>query len=273
MMEHIPLRAVLAVAFVLVSAATRSSAGPTKKELIESGGRTRVCYVFAPGQLSADSAAPVLLLFHGSGRDGLSQINEWKSLADREGLLLAAPNALDPRQWVIPGDGPELLRDVVAFLGGRYNIDLRRIYAFGHSAGAAFALRMAPLESNFLAAIAVHAGAFRSPAEAGILPFAERKIPVLIVVGTMDPYFPVEAVRQTQAAFSAAGLPAEVREIPDHDHNYYAESKKINAMVWEFLSPRHLDADAHYSDYRIESTAAGVSILPAGKPGINEHPH
>lgn len=267
MTKLISFRGAFVATFLFASASIQLSAAATsKKESIESGGRKRVIYVYAPDRLSAESPAPVLMLFHGSGRDGISQIKEWKKLADSEGVLLVAPDAVDRRHWVIPDDGPEFLRDIVAFLQSKYVIDTRRIYAFGHSAGASFALRMAPLESNFLAAVAVHAGAFTGPGDTGILPFAERKIPVWIVVGTKDPFFSLEVVRQTQAAFVAAGFPAEVREIPDHDHNYYSRSSEINAMAWAFLSSRHLDTDARYNAYRIENVAGAVSITQVESP-------
>jgi poly(3-hydroxybutyrate) depolymerase len=266
MFEQTPLRIHLLAAFVLALTAAGGSASTLTRKPIESGGRHRVCYVYAPQRLAAETPAPVLLLFHGSGRDGLSLINEWKKLADSEGILLAAPDALDRRQWVIPDDGPELLGDIMRFLRTRYAIDGRRIYAFGHSAGAGFALRMAPLESTLLAAVAVHAGAFAGAADSGILSFAERKIPVFIVVGTKDQYFPLDIVRQTREAFSKAGFPAELRELPGHDHNYYIRSTEINAMVWAFLSAKHLDENGHYSAYRFATSSGGVSMTPIDTP-------
>src|SRR5205085_10857666 len=75
------------------------------------------CYLYVPAGAAAGKPAPLLMLFHGSGRDGMSQINEWRGLADKEGVVLAAPDATDPRRWVIPDDGPELLRDIVTFVG------------------------------------------------------------------------------------------------------------------------------------------------------------
>lgn len=262
-----PIVPVLVVTlFFAVGPRPACAASSMTKEAIESGGRKRTCYVYVPQHLSSDSPAPVLLLFHGSGRDGTSLVDEWKRLADSEGIVLAAPDALDRRQWVIPDDGPALLGDIVAFLRSRYRIDSRRIYAFGHSAGAGFALQMAPLESTFLAAVAVHAGAFAGGNDPGILRLAERKVPLFFVVGTRDPYFPVELVRRTQSAFSSAGFPTEFREIPGHDHNYYVRSKEINGMVWAFLSRRHLDADGHFSAYRIEASAAGVAMTPIDSP-------
>jgi dienelactone hydrolase len=217
-------------------------------------------YFYVPKALPADKPAPLLLLFHGSRRDGMTQINEWWKLADKEGIVLAAPNATDAEHWSIPEDGPDLLRELVKAAEKRHRIDPRRIYAFGHSAGGGFMLNMAPLESGYLAAVAVHAGQFRNVASSGTLPFAERKIPIFIVIGTRDQLLSVESVRQTREGFAGAGFPIETREIEGHDHNYYRVSGEINDMAWTFLSPKHLDADPHFREYKINRNSEKVSI-------------
>jgi predicted esterase len=222
-----------------------------------------VCDLYVPATVTADKPAPLLMLFHGSGRDGMSQINEWRKLADKEGIVLAAPNATNAQHWNIPDDGPELLRDIVTFVGKKAPIDQRRIYAFGHSAGAVFLLSMAPLESNFLAAVAVHAGAFSTIGTSGILDFADRLIPIFLIIGSKDQDFSVTSVQQTRDALVAAGFPAEMREIAGHDHNYYRRAAEINDMAWAFLAPKHLEEDARYKVYTIFKNGNTVSVVPA----------
>lgn len=242
---------VLTAALVLLLRADRSEAKSAQKETLESGGQKRTCWVYRPAALAPDAATPLLLLLHGSGRDGASQTREWQKLAEKEGILLAAPDALDPRGWAIPADGPQFLGDVVSFVRARYPVDPARIYLFGHSAGAVFALNVGPMESEFFAAVAVHAGAFRDPSDANVLSYASRKIPVLLVVGTKDPYFPLDAVRETKRALEAKGFRAELLEIAGHDHDYYRRSVEINRRAWEFLSPIHLEKDASFKTYAI----------------------
>src|SRR5262245_10146227 len=161
--------------------ALAAQAGVTKETI-----GTHTCFVYAPAHLPADKPVPLLMLFHGSGRDGMSQINEWRKLADSEGIVLVAPNATNTRQWSMSDDGPDLMRDIFDFASKRFRIDPRRVYAFGHSAGAVFMLTIAPLESTFFVAVAVHAGEFSSVGESGMLKFAQRKIPLFIVIGTRD---------------------------------------------------------------------------------------
>jgi predicted esterase len=221
------------------------------------------CDLYVPASVAAGKPAPLLMLFHGSGRDGMSQINEWRKLADKEGIVLVAPNATNSQRWVIPDDGPELLRDILTFVSKKAPIDQRRIYAFGHSAGAVFMLSMAPLESTLFAAVAVHAGEFSAVGTSGILNFADRAVPIFLIIGSKDQNFSVESVRQTRDALVAAGFPAEMREIPGHDHNYYRLSAEINDMAWTFLAPKHLDDDARYKLYTIFKNGNTVSLVPA----------
>jgi predicted esterase len=222
-----------------------------------------VCDLYVPASVTADKPAPLLMLFHGSGRDGMSQINEWRKLADKEGIVLVAPNATNREHWVIPDDGPELLRDIVTFVSKKAPIDQRRVYAFGHSAGAVFLLSMAPLESELFAAVVAHAGEFSAIGTSGVLPFADRMIPIFLIIGSKDQNFTVASVQRTRDALVAAGFPAEMREIPGHDHNYYRRSAEINDMAWAFLAPKHLDDDARYKIYTIFKNGNTVSMVPA----------
>ena len=239
------------VAFVLLIRAGFLEANSAQKETLESGGQKRTCWIYRPAALPPEKATPLLLLLHGSGRNGESQAREWQNLADKEGILLVAPDAVDPRGWAVPADGPQFLGDVVSFVQARYSVDPARVYLFGHSAGAVFALNIGPMESEFFAAVAVHAGAFREAGDADVLSYATRKIPVFLAVGTRDPFFSLDAVRETKRAFEAKGFRAELLEIPGHDHNYYRRSEEINRRAWDFLSPIHLVKDARFKTYVI----------------------
>src|SRR5829696_4183253 len=168
------------------------------KETFESGGRKRTYYLFAPASLKP--SAPLVVLFHGPGRDGLSLVERWKDLAAREGFVIAGPNSRNSKGWSTPDDGPDFIRDLVEALGAKYALDARRVYLFGHSAGAVFALHLALIESEYFAAAAVHAGAWRAPSDFDALKEAKRKTPLAIIVGDRDPFFPLDAVRATEGA-------------------------------------------------------------------------
>jgi poly(3-hydroxybutyrate) depolymerase len=127
-----------------VSSAVAFAAAKSERQTLTSEGTERIYYTFVPERLaSAEKAAapaPLLLLLHGSGRDGMSQINKWKELAEKEGFILAAPDSANSREWSMNTDGPELLHQVVEAVRAKNSVDGKRIYLFGHSAGAVFAL-------------------------------------------------------------------------------------------------------------------------------------
>jgi len=218
------------------------------KELITSQGKTRPYYLYVPSTLTPGSQAPLLIMLHGSNRTGVTLVEKWKDLAKKEGIILAGPDATDLRGWGSPQDGPDFLRDLVEELKGKFAIDAKRVYLFGHSAGAIFALEMSLMESQYFAATAIHAGALAKD-DMELIPMAKRKIPISIQVGDSDQYFPLKDVRETQQALKGAGFTVELTEIPNHDHWYYDQAPKFNQTAWEFLKKVVLDAEPRYQKY------------------------
>jgi poly(3-hydroxybutyrate) depolymerase len=104
-------------------------------------------------------------MLHGSNRTGNSLVEKWKDLAKKENFIIAGPDATDLSFWGTPQDGPEFLRDLVEELKSKHPINPRRVYLFGHSAGASFAIQMSLLESQYFAATAIHAGALANEAK------------------------------------------------------------------------------------------------------------
>lgn len=227
-----------ALLFLLtLSSASALAAAKPEKQIITSLGAERTYYTFVPEKLTAP--APLLLLLHGSGRDGMSQIDEWKALAEKEGIVLVAPDSANSREWSMNTDGPEFLHDVVEAVRAKQSIDGARLYLFGHSAGAVFALYMAVMESRYFAAVGVHAGAMGEDFYP-YLDLAKRKIPITIWIGTEDPYFKLPMVKATQAELNKHGF----------DTNYYAVSKDLNPKIWDFLRNNKLDEEASWQVYQ-----------------------
>ena len=201
---------------------------------------------------------PLIVLLHGSGRNGKTQTDRWEPLARKEGFIIAAPDALTPEAWRIPEDGPDFLYDLVELLTAQHEeIDRRRIYLFGHSAGAIHSLTMGLLESEYFAAVGVHAGALAPDLEQA-MDGAARKIPMAIWVGTNDSFFPLAAVRATGDALNSRGFNTQLIEIRNHTHDYYSRAGEINKSVWEFLQKVRLEADPRYQRY------ADPPLTPAG---------
>jgi len=62
--------------------------------------------------------------------------------------------------------------------------------------------------------------------------------------------FPLPSVRATRDALVERGFPVELRELWNHNHNYYVRSGEINRYAWEFLSRRALTEGPKYKEYR-----------------------
>lgn len=242
---------VLLVGLLIVPASSTASPGvPGKvtKEQFTHGGRQVPYFLFVPKAPTAPASAPLLVLFHGSARDGSSIVEPWKELAEKEGIVLVAPDAQNPQRWNVPVDGPETVCALVDQLRQSLPVvNPRRLYLFGHSGGAVFVLYMAMLESDYFAAGALHAGAWRSPEEFTSVDLLGRRIPLALTVGSNDRFFSLDAVNATADALKKAGVPVVTRVIPNHDHNYYVMSGDVNEWAWTALKGHVLPAEPVYT--------------------------
>jgi predicted esterase len=192
---------------------------------------------------------PLILTLHGSDRDGLSLVEKWKDIADQEGFILAGPNAMDSAQWSAADDSADFLREIVEQLKAKYSIDPKRVFLFGHSAGAVYALNLSMSQSEYFAATAVHAGSWRSNEELDYVRLAKRKTPIAIFVGDVDQYFPLDSVKKTEELLKSNQFPIEVTVMKGHDHWYYDLAPEINRNAWAFLKQHSLNAEPKFTQY------------------------
>ena len=242
------LHIALALTLLLVSFASATAKDDITKELMKSNGKTRVYYLYVPSTVK--ESAPLLITLHGSNRTGVTLVEKWKDYAKKEGIILVGPDATNLQGWSSPTDGPDFLYELVEALKAKYSINARRVYLFGHSAGAVFAIHMSLMESEYFAGAAVHAGALRSDEEMQVIRLAKRKIPISIQVGDSDQFFQLKDVRATRDALKDAGIPLNLIEIENHDHWYYDKASKFNQTAWEFLKQHELTADPKYQKYK-----------------------
>jgi poly(3-hydroxybutyrate) depolymerase len=238
-----------AAALWLCLAWTAQATPELKKETFEATGQKRSYYLFIPETIDADQPAPVVLMLHGSYSDGRELTSKWIDIANRDGLILVGPNALDSTRWQIRADSPEFMRDVIDDVAKKHRIDRRRMYLFGHSGGAVYALTLGMLESEYFAGVAIYAGAWQEKSNFEALTAARRKIPVLVMVGDKDQFFPISMVRKTVAALEQAGHPVTLIVFKGHGHSYEDLAPRINRATWEFLKPIELEVTPHFQSY------------------------
>jgi poly(3-hydroxybutyrate) depolymerase len=241
-------RALVLLSGFLVAGAALSATKVTR-ETISLGGVQRTYYQAVPGEIQPGESLPLVLAFHGSGRHGDSIVEPWAKLAKKERIIVIGLDSVDSEQWQLTVDGPDRVHELVEALRRKLPIDPSRMYLFGHSAGAVYALRLALLESEYFAAVAVHAGSFRTDSDFRTIEMAKRKVPVFIIVGDRDQFFPLPTVEATVDALKRAGLPAEAKIMKGHDHWYYTLATSINARAWEFLRQQRLASEPRYEAY------------------------
>jgi len=249
-----------------------SSKAKITKQTIEFGGKKRVYYSYVPDNVASKPALIVTL--HGSGRDGLSLVEKWKDIADQEGFILAGPNAMDSSKWSSTDDSADFLREIVEELKGKYSIDPKRIFLFGHSAGAVYALNLSMSESEYFAATAVHAGSWRSNEELDYVHMARRKTPIAIFVGDVDEYFPLDSVKKTEELLKSNQFPVQVTVMKGHNHWYYDLAPEINRNAWAFLKQQSLNAEPKFTQYataqNVKQANAFIAELNTIRTKINE---
>ena len=257
------MRFAILSAIVLLAVAQTALANPPKitKETIEFGGKKRAYYLYVPENLP--SKPPLIVTFHGSSRDGSSLVEKWKDIADKEGFILAGPNSLNSSRWSSTDDSEDFLREIVEQLKGKYSIDPKRVFLFGHSAGAVYALNLSMSQSEYFAATAVHAGSWRSSEELNIVRLAKRKAPIAIFVGDVDQYFPLDSVKKTEELLKANQFPVQVTIMKGHDHWYYDLAPDINRNAWAFLKQHSLDAEPKFTQYLTTQNATQANAFIA----------
>jgi poly(3-hydroxybutyrate) depolymerase len=216
---------------------------------MEYGGRERSYYLAVPDSTDRSIAAPVLVLLHGSGTDGRSLLGLWQDFAASRGLLLVAPNALHSSAWRLHDDGPAFIRDVLDAVAAAHAINRRRVYLFGQSGGAVYALTLAMMESEYFAAGAVHAGAWRDDESFLATRLALRKMPLLLAVGDRDRFFSVQSVRRTATALEESGHVVTLNIMPRHGHSYAEVAAQLTPEIWNFLKPVALPTDPVFIAY------------------------
>lgn len=242
------IAAALLCLFALI-AAPAMAAESTSKLSFSFDGRDRTYYLFLPDKMQPNM--PLVVLLHGTGGNGAWMVQRWHDVAAKEGIILLAPDSLHlDAGWDIVKDGPDYIDAVTRKVVLAYPIDPHRLYLFGQSGGAVYGLNLAMLESEYFAAVAVHAGGWRVTSEYGLVDYAKRKIPISIYIGDKDEYFPMKAEETTIKIMKDNGFPAELNVLPGRVHSYLDVPADFHDTVWAFFKDKKLDALPKFAPYR-----------------------
>jgi polyhydroxybutyrate depolymerase len=183
------------------------------RQSMQAGGAPREYLVRTPQHAGA-SPRPLVILLHGHGGSAVQLTGErgraapyrrWAAIADREGLVLIAPDGLkgaDERSgWndcrrdaaTNPsGDDVAFIEALIAASARQHGADAQRVFVVGTSNGGMMALRLAIERPALLRGAAAIVAAM--PAQSQCAPPA-RAVPLLFVNGTRDPIVPYEGGR------------------------------------------------------------------------------
>lgn len=194
-------------------------------------GKPRSFWMLSSQPASAEGALPsAVVLLHGSNRSGASMLDMWRSIGAK-GVVLIAPDSLDPIRWRIESDGPAFLDAVLAQAMAVSPFDRDKVSLYGHSAGANAALELGQCTDLPLRAIAIHAGAFAGCK--GWSSVGDRRY--LIQIGDQDESFPLGVVEASAKMLADAGAAVDLAVIEGHNHWYYQIGPNLAQQAWQFF--------------------------------------
>lgn len=190
--------------------------------------KRRTWYSVIPSGLSRP--APVVILFHGANRSGLSMLDMWQSVAREHGVVLIAPNSVGNR-WPYGQPNAGFLAELLAEIAATTPIDRNRVFLFGHSSGAVYAQTMVNRKIGPWRAAATHGGFATSEH----LVAAANAKPFRMYIGSLERSFPVTVARQMGQILADAGHRTELVVIPFQTHWFYDSGPKIAEDAWQWF--------------------------------------
>jgi len=116
------------------------------------------CQVYVPTTLGSDQAAGLLIWLHAPGEPPEEELFQgWKSICDRDGLIMIAPTADDPERW--ERTELEYLRRLSERALAEYLIDPQRVVVVGQAGGGAMAYLLGLVSRDLFSGIATSAAA------------------------------------------------------------------------------------------------------------------
>lgn len=168
--------------------------GNQSRSVTVSGAGTHTYYLYIPNSYNPSNPVPVMFGFHGSGGAGTapsaaqSVRTGWSSIAESEGFIVVAQAATGSGGGWVPSTDTVILDAIITDVWNAYNINTKRNYAWGFSAGGHYVHALGLNNNTFFAAYGVSAGALDAlaGANAPATAAATRRIPCDIHIGNTD---------------------------------------------------------------------------------------
>jgi poly(3-hydroxybutyrate) depolymerase len=183
--------------------------GNQSRTVTVSGLGSHTYYLYIPSSYVPGTPMPVLFAFHGSGGAGTAPAaaqqvrNDWATVANTGNFIVVAQAATGSGGGWLPNNDVAILNEIINDMLAAYNIEQKRVYGWGYSAGGHLMHAIGLNSSTFFAAYGVSAGNLQSLAGTGAPAAASRKLGVAIHIGTSDPM--LAAVQSDRNNFLANG--------------------------------------------------------------------
>jgi polyhydroxybutyrate depolymerase len=212
------LRFILGAASLLSLLCPADAGAQTTPELLTDSlfhdGRKRTWFLHVPeavrqaqveaGASSGEApAVPLVVALHGGGETVIKavEVNDFTTLADAEGFIVAYPRAVrwywndgrdDPITYAAENnvDDVGFISKVIDRVLRYYNVDPSRIYVVGHSNGGMMALRVGCELTDKIAAVGSVIASL--PEDMSPICRPSRSVPIVTIAGTDDPLVPWE---------------------------------------------------------------------------------
>ena len=186
---------------------------------------------YIPGNGDRSEPLPLVIALHGGFGHGRDFIWTWLREARSRRFALACPTSRNIT-WTITGpdaDG-ELLKQLLAFATGRWNIDRSHVLLTGLSDGATYVLKRSLDEETPFTHFAIFSGI--------LAPFDLRHAKgrrIFWVHGAKDWMFPAWRAKMGEKELAAAGADVTLEIVPDL---YHAHPRERNDRVLNWFDPQ-----------------------------------
>ncbi|MBA2292543.1 MAG: alpha/beta hydrolase [Gemmatimonadales bacterium] len=213
--------------------------------------------LFVPSSYDPARPSPLIVALHGLGSTPRVAIRYQglTTLAEERGYIVVAPMGYSRSGWYgsrghgailnrTGGDGAtnppnhgilseQDVMNVIGIVRRDFNVDARRIFAFGHSMGGGGAYHLAMEHPRLFAALAPVAPAiYGSPDSLALI----RDIPVIVIQGDADRLVDVAVTRRWVEKMRELGMRHEYVEIAGGDHSMLIARNPANMRkVFDFF--------------------------------------
>ena len=253
----------LALAFAIPS-----SAAPVRDAhlsiIIDDRPRTYLLHI---PSVSPDKPLPLVIVLHGGGQSGkgAERFTGFNALADREGFIVAYPDAIAQR-W---NDGREttkaakkgvddvrFIRELIAQISKEHNVDPHRIYATGPSNGGFMTHRLACDLSDVLAAAGPVIAGFPLDYRDSCRP--AKPISIIMIQGTADKLVPFNGGQVGGKGHWGAGGKTDSAE---NTRAFWAEREDCKAPPEAADLPDEANDGTKVRKYAYTGCQSGVEVV------------